>query len=180
MFRLALGVAAALAACACAGQVPAYERDTTTTVTQVPLTTTSVTTSTEPPVVPEELADFAVRLLAIEDGDVTYSLLVAVADSPQKRSQGLMGLVDLGDLDGMIFVWPDLTTSPFWMKDTLIPLDIAFFAPDGSWVSNFTMVPCADGECPNYSADGPYLYAIEVPDSGFAGLTPAARLDLDV
>lgn len=166
---------------ACSGQVPKLTATPDTTAAVQPsLTTTTVVTTTEALVIPPELAGFDVRPLSIQDGELTYLLTVAVADSAAERAQGLMGLADLGDLDGMLFVWPDLTSSTFWMKDTLLPLDIAFFAPDGSWVDNFTMAPCAAGdECENYSAASPYIYAIEVPDAGFATLTPAAQLVLD-
>lgn len=186
MRRFTSLVVITLIASACAGQVPELERTTTTTVapaptsTEGPITTTTQPVITEPPVVPAELADFGVMPLSIQDGELTYLLTVAVADSAAERAQGLMGLVDLGDLDGMLFIWPDLTDGTFWMKDTLIPLDIAFFGPSGSWVNNFTMQPCLDDECESYSAGGPYLYAIEVPDAGFAALTSAAQLNLDL
>ena len=178
----ALLVLLSLVATGCAaGQVPELAAATTTTTSSssVPLTTTLPPTTTEAPVVPAELEGFEVRPLAIQDGELTYLLSVAVADTAAKRAQGLMGVVDLGDLDGMLFEFPDLTSGTFWMKDTLIPLDIAFFAPNGSWVDNFTMQPCTEEDCPNYSAAGQYQYAVEVPDAGFAALTPAARLDLD-
>ena len=129
---------------------------------------------------PVELEGLEVRSIAIQDGELTYSLTVAVADEAGSRAQGLMGLVDLGDLDGMLFVYSAPTTSTFWMKDTLIPLDIAFFNSDGGWVNNFTMQPCIDEECESYDAGGAYTYAVEVPDSGFIALSPAALIDIDL
>lgn len=168
-----------LVAAACSGQVPELAGQAASTSSSSIGVTTTVT-PTEPPVVPAELADFDVRPLSIEDGELTYLLTVAVADTPDLRAQGLMGLVDLGDLDGMLFVWPELASSGFWMKDTLIPLDIAFFDADGRWVNNFTMLPCTEAECPTYDPNGSYLYAIEVPDAGFATLTANAELKLDI
>jgi len=90
-------------------------------------------------------------------------LAVAVADNPQTRAQGLMGVTDLGDLDGMLFVFEDDTETGFWMKSTLIPLDIAFFAADGRFVDRLTMQPCIEDPCPTYLPGGPYRYAIEAP-----------------
>lgn len=169
----------ALASAACtAGQVP--DLPDPTTRAPIGTTTTSVPATTEPPVVPAELSGFEVRAIAIEDGELIYLLSVAVADDARKRSQGLMGLVDLGDLDGMLFIYDAPTTSTFWMKDTLIPLDIAFFSSTGGWINNFTMQPCPDEDCSSYSAGGEYVYAVEVPDAGFATLTPAASLNPDV
>ncbi|NND02171.1 MAG: DUF192 domain-containing protein [Acidimicrobiia bacterium] len=178
MRRLLPIVLFAVVATSCsAGQVPNLPDPTTRAPLTEATTTTSAPTTTEPPVVPGELDGFEVRPISIEDGELTYLLTVAVADTTAKRAQGLMGLADLGDLDGMLFVYEQPTTSTFWMKDTLVPLDIAFFNAEGDWVNNFTMQPCLDEECPTYSAEGQYLYAVEVPDAGFATLTPAATLN---
>jgi uncharacterized membrane protein (UPF0127 family) len=100
------------------------------------------------------------------DGD---ELLVAVADTPPLRQVGLMNVADLGDLDGMLFVFEADSSGGFWMKDTLIPLDIAFFEADGSFVDGFLMEPCTTTDCPTYRPSGPYRYALEVP----AGRMPA-------
>lgn len=91
----------------------------------------------------------------------TEMWLVAVADEPAERSRGLMGVTDLGDLDGMLFAWDDDVTSGFWMKDTLIPLDIAFFAADGVLVDLLRMEQCPADPCPVYHPAGPYRYAVE-------------------
>ncbi|MCB2224636.1 MAG: DUF192 domain-containing protein [Actinobacteria bacterium] len=96
--------------------------------------------------------------------------LVALADTPGLRAQGLMGVADLGGLDGMLFAYPDDSTARFWMKDTLIPLDIAFFDAAGALVDLLAMVPCEAGPCPYYRAAGPYRWAVEVPAGGFDGL----------
>ncbi len=163
-----------------AGQVPQLPDPTTRApITDTP-TTTAVPTTTEPPVIPPELEQFEIRSITIEDRELTYSLTVAVADDATERAQGLMGLLDLGDLDGMLFIYPAPTTSTFWMEDTLIPLDIAFFDAANRWVNNFTMQLCVDEDCPDYSAGGEYIYAVEVPDAGFAALTPAATIDIDL
>jgi hypothetical protein len=97
---------------------------------------------------------------------------VAVADTPQRRSRGLMGVTGLGGLDGMLFVWVDDVDGAFWMKDTLIPLDIAFFDSGGGLVDSLAMVPCEEDPCPRYRAAGSYRYALEVPAGGFEGIDP--------
>lgn len=86
---------------------------------------------------------------------------VAVADTPELRAQGLMGVTDLGGLDGMLFVFPENTMSGFWMKNTLIPLDVAFFTVDGLLVDLLRMEPCTVDPCTLYHARGAYRYAIE-------------------
>ena len=98
-------------------------------------------------------------------------LAVAIADKAALRSQGLMGVSDLGGLDGMLFIFEETTDVGFWMKDTLIALDIAFFDVGGVFVDAFTMEPCAGEPCPVYDASGEYQYAVETPagELAFAG-----------
>ncbi len=123
--------------------------------------------------VPDVLAAFPVRTITV-DGD---PWLVAVADTPTRRGQGLMNVTDLGSLDGMLFVFPETVTAAFWMKDTLIPLDIAFFDDAGRFVDKLTMRPCQADPCPTYPAAAPYRYALEAPEGGLAALRAGAVLD---
>lgn len=106
-------------------------------------------------------------------------LVVAVAASPSQRSQGLMGVTDLGSLDGMLFVFPVDSDGGFWMKNTLIPLDIVFFTADGGFVDSLTMAPCTEDPCPTYRPGGSYRYALEAPAGDLAFVTPTSRLELD-
>jgi uncharacterized protein len=69
------------------------------------------------------------------------------------------------------------------MRDTVLPLSIAFYAEDGSFVSSADMDPCLTGSadaCARYSATGPYVDAVEVPQGGLADLLmlPGSRLQL--
>ena len=105
-------------------------------------------------------------------------LIVAVAETPNQRSQGLMGVTDLGGLDGMLFVFQADSEGGFWMKNTLIPLDIVFFTADGGFVDALTMVPCVEDPCPTYRPDGSYRYALEALAGDLAFVTPTARLEL--
>ena len=106
------------------------------------------------------------------------SLMVALADTPDRRSRGLMGVTDLEDLDGMVFVLSEPSTTKFSMKETLIPLDVAFFTTDGSLLGVEQMEPCTEDPCPTYSVDQPWQWAIEVPAGVFADLPADARLDV--
>jgi hypothetical protein len=135
--------------------------------------TTASTTGTGPaPTVatttPTGLTGFATD--TIDLGGTEW--LVAVADTPDLRRRGLMGVTDLGGLDGMLFVFEGDTAGDFWMKDTLIPLDIAFFDTAGALVGEvITMTPCGDADpCPTYGPDAPYRYALETTVGGFEGL----------
>lgn len=112
----------------------------------------------------------------IEVAGVPYT--VAVADTNDERTRGLMGVEDLSPLDGMLFVFEDENARSFWMRNTLIPLDIAFFDREGFLVSRTTMEPCpSDVEfCPTYGSEGAAQYALEAPLGTLAELPADARL----
>jgi uncharacterized membrane protein (UPF0127 family) len=86
------------------------------------------------------------------------------------REQGLMGARTTAPWAGMLFTFGRLETSGFWMKDTLIPLDIAFVGGTGVVQEVQTMQPCPAEmtNCPVYTPAKPYLSAIEV-EAGRAG-----------
>lgn len=112
-------------------------------------------------------------LATVTVGDDT--LVVALADRRELRRRGLMGVTDLGDLDGMLFVMDEIVRSAFTMRDTLIPLHIAFFAEDGALVDLLEMTPCEAEPCPTYQPSGFYRYAVEVPLGRFHDLDADAR-----
>jgi uncharacterized membrane protein (UPF0127 family) len=105
-------------------------------------------------------------------------LLVALADDPAERAQGLMGVEDLGELDGMLFVFSQEAVSGFWMKGTLIPLDIAFFGDDKELVGVLSMVPCTADPCPSYVPDDPFSWALETPAGTLAPLPQGTVLSV--
>ena len=94
-------------------------------------------------------------------GDVRTSLL-NVADSEEERRLGLMGRASLAASGGMVFIFPAPTSGSFWMKDTLIPLSIAFWDEDGTVVDILEMQPCETDPCPTYSPRNAYTHAIEM------------------
>ena len=91
-----------------------------------------------------------------------------------------MFVTDLGDLDGMLFVFDADLEGGFWMKNTLIPLDIVWFDSDGKWVGAETMPPCEADPCPTFGPGALYRYAVEAPALQLAFVTPETRLDLGV
>jgi len=95
---------------------------------------------------------------------------VIVADTPQSRQRGLMGVVDFAALGGyaaMVFIFEGDTSGAFWMRDTPLPLRITFVSANGSVISGTDMVPCLaptpSNECKRYHPAGPYRIAIEHP-----------------
>jgi uncharacterized membrane protein (UPF0127 family) len=99
------------------------------------------------------------------DGDVTVH--VEIADSASERARGLMGRTELEDDAGMVFVFPQDSTSAFWMKDTLIPLSIAFYEDGGRIVRILDMEPCRQDPCPVYEPGAAYRGALEVTKGAF-------------
>ena len=98
------------------------------------------------------------------------TLRVRIADSDDERRRGLMDVRELPADQGMAFVWDEPVDGTFWMKDTLIPLSIAFVAEDGRIVTIRDMEPCSSDPCPRYSSAGPYVMAIEANQGYFDGV----------
>jgi uncharacterized protein len=131
----------------------------------------------------EEVSDPNVSAaLSIRTDDGTVSLDVQVADTPEERQTGLMGRESLSPYDGMAFVWEEPVVGTFWMKDTVIPLSIAFWDDDGRIVSILDMDPCTEDPCPTYGPDEPFVGAVEVDPGTFErhGVTLGDRVELTV
>lgn len=92
----------------------------------------------------------------------TAVMRVEVAATPEARAQGLMGRTKLPADQGMAFVFDHPTTGRFWMRDTLIPLSIAFWDERDRVVAILDMQPCRVDPCPTYGPDRPYVGAVEV------------------
>jgi uncharacterized protein len=107
----------------------------------------------------------SVQPTSMRQGEVVFAggdrLRVRIAETPAERAAGLMHVMALPPNDGMAFVFGGPVTDRFWMKDTLIPLSVAFVAQDGTIVSVSDMDPCTADPCPTYPASGPYTMAVE-------------------
>lgn len=78
-------------------------------------------------------------------------VVVEVAPDEDTRAQGLMYRDHLADDRGMIFLFPEAGEYPFWMKNTLIPLDMIWMDRDHRIVHIARDVPpCKADPCPNY------------------------------
>lgn len=99
-----------------------------------------------------------------------------VAQTGADRARGLMFRESLGPSEGMLFVFEQAETQCFWMRNTLIPLSIAFLADDGRVVNIADMAPQTD--TPHCSAE-PVRYALEMNQGWFArrGIVPGKVVD---
>ena len=90
------------------------------------------------------------------------TLSVEVADTVQSRARGLMFREHLKEGRGMLFLFDAPKHLSFWMKDTLIPLDLLFFDSEGRFLDRTTMEPCVSDVCRRYVSDQPARFALEV------------------
>lgn len=107
----------------------------------------------------------AMRTVAITiTGRTTYTAYVADAD--HTRTLGLMNVTeaDLPADRGMIFVFDVDEVLSFWMRNTIIPLDIAYIRSDGTIVQTYTMAPLNEN---GYSSIEPARFALEVRGGQF-------------
>lgn len=99
-------------------------------------------------------------LIKTAKGSVLFN--VELATTPAQRRHGLMGRSSLGPTDGMAFLFFKPTRAGFWMKNTLIPLTVAFFDDNGTILKILNMKPCHATPCPIYRPGVTYDGALEV------------------
>lgn len=120
----------------------------------------------------------AAALIDTAEGSVLFEVEVARTD--EEKEVGLMGRESLPEDRGMAFVFFQPTSGGFWMKDTLIPLSIAFVGSDGIIQEIMDMEPCVVESCPIYTPAEPYALALEVNKGAFdnAGVDAGDRVTL--
>jgi uncharacterized membrane protein (UPF0127 family) len=98
-----------------------------------------------------------------------------VARTPAQVQTGMMFRREMGTHEGMLFVFDGLSRRCFWMKNTLLPLSIAFIADDGSIVDLADMQPQSEA---SHCSSQPVRYALEMNQGWFAkrGIKPGFKL----
>ncbi|MEK6946333.1 MAG: DUF192 domain-containing protein [Nanoarchaeota archaeon] len=98
----------------------------------------------------------------IDNGKSIIKVNVEIADDNNERMRGLMFQKQLDENSGMLFVFDGEENQTFWMKNTLIPLDIIFISKDMKIVDIKYATPCNEYPCKLYKSSGSAQYVLEV------------------
>ncbi len=126
-----------------------------------------------PPAAAQGQAQRTLPMVTLQAG--IHLVKAEVADDERKRAIGLMFRESLAPNHGMLFVFREKAGHCFWMRNTLIPLSIAFLDDDGTIVNIEDMAPRSeDSHCPKR----PVRFALEMEQGWFAkrGLAAGAKL----
>lgn len=125
----------------------------------------------------EESKDEESKEFTIDEGTLVITradkqkivVSIEVANTEEERERGLMNRSELGEYNGMLFVFEEDGKNSFWMKNTIIPLDMIFINSDKRVVEVIENAqPCEEGHiCPKLTPLVEYMYCLEV-NSGFA------------
>jgi hypothetical protein len=88
-----------------------------------------------------------------------HTIRVELADSPETRRTGLMHRRQMGESNGMLFIFEEPSPQAMWMKNTLIPLSVAFIRADGRILNIEDMQPLTEDA---HASSGDALFAIEM------------------
>ena len=115
------------------------------------------------------------QLPTIELSAGIHLIHAEVANTFETRAQGLMFRKSLGPSEGMLFVFPQAESHCMWMKNTLIPLSVAFIDGNGKIVSISEMLPQTET---SHCAKAPANYALEMNRAWFASkrIKPGASI----
>ncbi|CAN5405326.1 DUF192 domain-containing protein [soil metagenome] len=104
------------------------------------------------------------------------SIAAEVADDNKERMTGLMFRKKLEPDSGMLFVMPRVEHASFWMRNTLIPLSVAYISPEGEILEIHDMKPLDESPIPSHFNN--IAYALEMDQGWFSknGILPSDRL----
>ncbi|HEX6261256.1 MAG TPA: DUF192 domain-containing protein [Actinomycetota bacterium] len=128
---------------------------------------------------PPFATDAALVIEPAEGDPVT--LRVAIADTDEERTRGLMKVEEMPDDVGMVFLHEEPTESDFWMKNTLIPLTVAVWDESMTIRQIVDMEPCEEDPCRIYDITVAWVGAVEVNQGvlGRMGVSVGDRVRLE-
>ena len=115
------------------------------------------------------------KLPAIRLSAGMHNISAEVAQTPEQREIGLMHRKSMPATDGMLFVFEQPAVQCFWMRNTLLPLSIAFLADDGTMVNIDDMKPMTEN---SHCSQKPVRYVLEMNQGWFTkkGLKAGSKL----
>ena len=126
-----------------------------------------------------ERPPFETASVSLDRGDGTIVTFdVEIAQTPRQWSFGLMHVPSMPAGQGMLFIFPDMAPRSFWMKNTLIPLDMLFFDDKGALVSAVRNVPPHSLESRRSKGHARFVLELNGGTMDARGITDAARLRL--
>lgn len=104
-----------------------------------------------------------------------HLIVAEVARTPLQQQTGMMFRTEMGPNEGMLFVFDEVAPRCFWMKNTLLPLSIAYIADDGSIVNVAEMKPRSEQ---SHCSEKPVRFALEMNAGWFArkGLLSGSKI----
>lgn len=115
-----------------------------------------------------------------QSGD--YKISVEIADTDKAIRKGLMLREKLEANSGMLFIFNDSAVRSFWMKNTLIPLDIIFVSEDKRVINIAeNALPCKAEPCESYKSASPAMYVIEIAgnESAAHGIRSGSAVEIN-
>ena len=115
------------------------------------------------------------KLPTVDIGAGMHNIVAELATTPAQRQLGMMMRTQMAPHEGMLFVFEQAGKQCFWMRNTLLPLSIAFVADDGRIANIAEMQPQSDD---SHCSSEPVRYVLEMNKGWFAkrGIKPGAKL----
>jgi uncharacterized protein len=113
--------------------------------------------------------------ISIDSPKGLQKIVTEVADDDKSRQTGMMFRTQMGNQEGMLFIFPEVGYHGMWMQNTLIPLSVAFITEDGTIQNIREMQPQT---LDPHSASGPVRYALEMNGKWFEerGIKAGAKI----
>jgi uncharacterized membrane protein (UPF0127 family) len=115
------------------------------------------------------------RLATVQLQAGMHNIVAELAQTPAQQQLGMMMRTEMATHEGMLFVFDDVSPRCFWMKNTLLPLSIAFIEDDGTVVNIAEMKPRSEA---SHCSEKPVRYALEMNQGWFSkrAIKPGFRL----